>query len=256
MNVAVAGCLGKVGRSLLLYLMQHPHYHLVAGTVSDESHAKGQDLGIAVDQQAIGIKAQTLSELKSMKTSIDVFIDFSNPVGLRSHAQFCHEHHIPFVTGVSNPTEDDINTLKRYAQDIPVLWATNFSVGIYLMHQCAALIARTLGQSADVGIHELHHKHKKDAPSGTSKGLRQTLLNAGIDSVECVSQRLGEAICSHKIDFILPYEQLSLSHVSQGREVYAEGALKSAEWLIKQNPGFYSFADSVTSAKAVGFNPV
>ena len=191
----------------------------------------------------------------------DVLIDFSSAAGFRKWLAACRERRIPFVSGTTGLDAGDYDLLDQAAADIAVLHATNTSLGVAVLNKLAADAARMLGDDYDVEIVESHHRHKKDAPSGTADTLAKTLLAAlnrheadlqfgrhGMSprrpqSVGVHSLRLGDVVGEHAVHFAADGERLALTHAATSRDTFARGALRAARWIVARPPGRYAMSD-------------
>ena len=194
----------------------------------------------------------------------DVLIDFSSPAGFRHWLAACREKRVPFVSGTTGLDLADYVLLDAAAADIPVLHATNTSLGVAVLNRLAADAARLLGHDYDVEIVESHHRHKKDAPSGTADTLAKIVLAAlergegelqfgrrGMEarqprSVGVHSLRLGDVTGEHTVHFAADGERLALTHAATSRDTFARGALRAARWIAappRRPPGRYAMGD-------------
>lgn len=201
--------------------------------------------------------------LELLNTPVDLLIDFTLPGGTGVAAQWCAANKVALLSGTTGLTDEDIGALKKAAQDVPVLWAPNLSHGVALITALVRQAASALGVRANISISDIHHQHKLDAPSGTAMALAgavmegrserlQELLSperiAGMSGAEegelaFSSVREGEVVGEHTVSFTLPDEVIEITHKALDRDVFAKGALKAGEWLVKQAPGYYSTGD-------------
>lgn len=186
----------------------------------------------------------------------DGVVDFSLPEGLQAYLTAAlskknSKTNLPIlITGTTGLTPKIQSQLKEYSQLAPVLHATNFSLGVmslnYLLKQAAPLF-KALGFEAVVT--ETHHKHKKDAPSGTAKTLLKIVEDGGYKNIQHHSIRAGEVIGDHAVEFYGNADQVRLSHHAQDRSIFAAGALECLAWLYqkrKLEPGLHGFFDIQT----------
>ena len=203
------------------------------------------------------------TSLDEFTASADLLIDFTLPGGPRDAAEWCARNGVAMLSGTTGLKNDDIGAMKKAAEKVPVLWAPNLSPGVALVNSLVSQAAAALGNDADVQIAETHHKHKLDAPSGTAlalgasvmegrgERLRDLLDPAYLESLKDTddgglsfsSVREGEVIGEHTVRFTMADEVIEISHKALRREVFAKGALKAGEWLVKQAPGYYSTRD-------------
>jgi len=193
----------------------------------------------------------------------DVVIDFSSPEGTIVRLHEAVALRMPLVIGTTGISEDQIAEIKRAAQQVPVIHAPNFSLGVNLIFRLAAEMARALGENFDIEIVEAHHNKKADAPSGTALGIAKAVCEAlgrdprrslvhgrhgkpGARSREEIGMhalRLGSVVGDHTLCFASEFERIELTHRAQTRDVFAAGALRAAKWLAGKKPNLYTMAD-------------
>ena len=151
------------------------------------------------------------------------------------------------VCGVSGLDDAQMAALDEAAASIPLVYDRNMSQGIAVLQDLVQRAARSLGDEFAIEIHETHHIHKKDAPSGTALKLGEAVLRAkdagNDDAIRYESERRGEVPGDHDVIFSSPTERLSLRHSVTTRQVFAEGALRAARWVVSQPPGLYGMHD-------------
>lgn len=174
--------------------------------------------------------------------TIDVVIDFTLPDGLRAAVKWCETHRKPLVSGTTGLSAEDLALLQKASHTIPVLWAPNMSLGVAWLR--GAL--EHLGGLADydMQIEESHHRHKKDAPSGTAKWLQQAAEGAvGRELPPPLAIRGGGIFGVHRVHVMGEEETLVLEHTALNRAVFARGALRAAHWLRAKPAGNYQIMD-------------
>ncbi|MEJ8568163.1 4-hydroxy-tetrahydrodipicolinate reductase [Elongatibacter sediminis] len=184
--------------------------------------------------------------LDTLDVDADVMIDFSLPAGTVAAADWCAGNGMPFVSGVTGLDEAAFAALDRAAGQVPVLWAPNMSVGVNLLESLCRTVAAALDDQVPVSIHDVHHRHKKDAPSGTALALGRAIeASRGEDAppVRYTDDREGEVVGRHVIRFDMDGEVLELTHDALDRGIFASGAADAACWLCRQAPGRYRAAD-------------
>lgn len=184
--------------------------------------------------------------LSEITTLPDFLIDFTLPEGTLAAAEWCREHAVPLVSGVTGLTADVTAALEAAAQKAPVLWSPNLSLGVNLLADLAGRAGAVLDKDLPVAIEDIHHQWKKDAPSGTALmlGARVAGERDEDDSgIEYSSVREGEVIGVHTVRFTMQGEEFELVHHAHDRSIYALGAINSGCWLMRQAPGMYSAKD-------------
>lgn len=203
------------------------------------------------------------ASLEELKSDVDLLIDFTLPGGTRAAARWCAANNVSLLSGTTGLADEDMEALKSAASEVPVLWAPNLSFGVALVTALVRQAAGALGGSAEISISDIHHRHKLDAPSGTALALASAAMegrskrlqsrpdgngSTGLsstdkDDVAFSSVREGEVVGEHTISFAMPDELIEITHKALDRDVFAKGALKAGEWLVRQKPGYYSTAD-------------
>jgi 4-hydroxy-tetrahydrodipicolinate reductase len=193
----------------------------------------------------------------------DAVIDFSHPNASQILSNCCREAKKPAVIGTTGHSKAERAAIEELARLIPVVLSPNFSVGVNALFWLTRKAAEMLGETFDLEITEMHHRLKKDAPSGTAKKLAEILCEArGLDYAKNVrhgreglvgerpateigvhSIRGGEVVGDHMVTFAGVGERLELCHTAASRETFALGALRAAKWVVRKPPGLYSMED-------------
>ena len=175
----------------------------------------------------------------------DVAIDFSNADAITEISAAALQHRKPLVIGTTGHSREQRRLIEETAQSLPVVFASNFSIGVNVLFWLTRKAAEQLGGDFDAEIIETHHKMKKDAPSGTAKTLAEVLKATKKTQTEIPIQsiREGDVVGEHTVIFRGPSERLELTHRAASRGIFARGALHAAKWIINQPPGLYSMQD-------------
>ena len=190
----------------------------------------------------------------------DVVIDFSQPSAIEEVCRAALENGRPLVIGTTGHSAEQRGVIEKVAESIPVVLASNFSVGVNALFWLTRKTAELLGSEFDLEIVEMHHRMKKDAPSGTAKTLAEILQQArktqkirhGRDGnvgerdqseIGIHSIRGGDAVGDHTVIFAGPGERLELTHRASSRDTFAQGALRAAKWIVGKPAGRYSMQD-------------
>lgn len=197
------------------------------------------------DEVVGGISSGTTEEEfeKVIKNS-SVAVDFSTPAISIKAAGYCAKHNIPLVCGTTGFSEEEFEQLKSFAEHTPILYASNFSIGIFLMSKLIRISEKVL-DDFDVSIIDRHHNKKKDKPSGTTLFLASQLEK----TPQIVSLRVGGVSGDHICSFTGEDEEVTISHRSFSRRVFASGAVRCAFWLVSQKNGFYFLEDYLSAKK-------
>ncbi len=187
------------------------------------------------------------SDLEHVVECADVIVDFSLPEATDSVLAAVSKRGRPLVCGVSGLDDRSMRALRELGQSIPLVYDRNMSQGIAVLTDLVARAARSLGREFSVEIHETHHVHKKDAPSGTALKLGEAVATARSAprnaEIRYQSERRGEVPGDHDVIFASATEKLVLGHSVTTRRVFAEGALRAARWVVHQPAGFYGMHD-------------
>jgi len=175
----------------------------------------------------------------------DVVIDFSNANSIAEICAAAVQHRKPLVIGTTGHSQEQRRLIEETARSLPVVFASNFSIGVNVLFWLTGKAAEQLGGDFDVEIVETHHTMKKDAPSGTAKTLAEVLkaIKKTESEISIQSVREGDVVGEHTIIFSGPSERLQLTHRAMSREIFARGALRAAKWIVAEPSGLYSMQD-------------
>jgi 4-hydroxy-tetrahydrodipicolinate reductase len=175
----------------------------------------------------------------------DVAIDFSHANAIAEICRAALQHSKSLVIGTTGHSQEERRTIEETTHSVPVVFASNFSVGVNVLFWLTRKTAELLGSDFRPEIIETHHKMKKDAPSGTAKTLGEILrsVDKTQPEIRIRSIREGEVVGEHTVLFSGRSEQLELTHRAASREIFARGALRAAKWIVAKPPGLYSMQD-------------
>ncbi len=202
-------------------------------------------------------------DLRSAIAGGDVVVDFSSHTATVDIVSLCAENKKALVIGTTGHSSDEKSRIAHHALRIPIVLASNFSTGVNALFWLTRKAAEILGPGFDLEIVEMHHRLKKDAPSGTAKTLAEILADArklqlekaarhgreGITGERTSSEigihsiRGGDVVGDHTVIFANAGERLELTHKASSRDTFANGALRAALWVVKQKPGLYTMQD-------------
>ena len=221
LKIAVTGASGRTGSRVAALASTDPRFHLAA----------------RVDRARAG-------EFEDEAGAVAAAIDFSAPDACVRFAAACARAGTCLVTGTTGLSVVQKAQLAAAAKKIPVFAAPNFSRGMALMTHLASAAARRL-PGYDAAIVEIHHKEKKDSPSGTALRLERAVRDGrgGDRPVPTSSLRIGDVVGDHSLLLAGPFETLTLSHRAESRDAFALGALEAALWAAKRKPGLYDMVD-------------
>ena len=249
-NLAITGCLGRMGQQLIKSSKVDKNIKLTTLTENR-----------LVKNKISGIKA-SLNEEKAFK-NVDLIIDFTVPKCTFEVLKIAVKLKKRVVIGTTGFTKKEESLIKKFSKKIPILKAGNMSLGVNLLMYLTEITSKSLNNNYLSKIFEVHHKHKKDYPSGTAlmlgKGIAdgkgknfynligKKFLNKKSfpygKKINFNSIRKGEIIGEHEIKFSSGKEIITLNHEAFDRALYSDGALMAAKWLMKKKPGLYSMRD-------------
>lgn len=228
-RLLVHGASGRMGRVLLRLAAADPAVTIVAAVVRTP--------GVGAFE---GVPHFPASAMVSVP-NFDVAIDFSLPEGFDAVLALCLERGVALVSGTTGLSVNQQAALTAAAATIPVLWASNFSLGVAVLHALVERAAHAL-PGWDCDIVESHHVHKQDAPSGTALTLGQA-AEAGGAAPHFASLRAGDIVGEHLVQFAGPGERIELVHRAGSRDIFARGALQMAKRIAGRAAGTYRIAD-------------
>ena len=261
-HVAISGAAGRMGRALARLVLEAEDLELCGALEAADHPATGADAGTTAGAGACGIViGHTLPE------TVDVLVDFSLPEGSVERVEACAEAKVPCVVGTTGFTEAQRERLGAAAKATALVLSPNMSVGVNVLFHEAASLARTLGEDYDIEIVEAHHRHKKDAPSGTAVRLAENICAAtGRDyrtdaihgregavgartkkEIGIHAVRAGDIVGDHTVIFCAEGERIELTHRAHTRDTFARGALRAARFLAGKAPGVYTMEDVLGS---------
>jgi 4-hydroxy-tetrahydrodipicolinate reductase len=263
MKIAVLGAAGRMGQVLARAVAATEGCVLAGGIEAKGSPAIGRDLGETAGLPTLGI-AITDDPLPVF-ASVDGVLDFTTPAATVGFAALSAQARIVHVVGTTGLRVDDQAKIEAAARHAAIVKAGNMSLGVNLLAELTAKVARALGPEFDIEILELHHRHKRDAPSGTALMLGEAAaLGRGISlqshsvrardgdvgarregDIGFAASRGGDVVGEHKVIFAGEGERIELVHVATDRAIFARGAVKAALWARGQGPGLYSMKDVI-----------
>src|SRR5580765_2313570 len=237
-KVIITGSKGRMGAALIACAPMHPNLQISA----------------KVDQG---------DDLRSVIENCDVVVDFSSHSATLGIAALCALHKKAIVIGTTGLSEEARSQISSLKSQIPIVLSSNYSTGVNALFWLTRKAAEILGPSYDLEVVEMHHRMKRDAPSGTAKTLAEVLAEVRKQQLEEVirhgrsgiigertSQEIGmhalrggDVVGDHTVIFAAAGERVELTHKASSRETFANGALRAADWVVKQKPGLYDMQD-------------
>ncbi|HEY0136833.1 MAG TPA: 4-hydroxy-tetrahydrodipicolinate reductase [Nannocystis sp.] len=266
--IVIVGARGRMGKALLREIIISDSMVLEAAVDRSGGPGLGQDAGRLAGLHELGLVVT--DELLPRRSS--VVVDFSLAQATEANVRKCADAGVPLILGTTGLQKTTRELLRAAAKDIPIVSAANFSVGVTLLTKIAGLVAQSLGEQWDAEILEIHHSHKRDAPSGTALRIAKAVAKATGRDLETALRsdradaharpreageigisaiRGGDSVGEHTLMFLTDGERLELTHRATDRAIFARGALRAAQWVVDQPPGLYSMAD-VLGLSALG----
>ena len=256
-KLGVIGAAGRMGKRIIAIAAETDELTVVDAIDMAGCPGSGKDAG---EISGIGNIGVTVTD--SFDQRPDVIIDFSLPEGTMKYLPYCKENGIAMIIGTTGLTESEITEIESASQVIPIVRASNFSMGVNLLIKLVAEAAKTLGEDYDIEISETHHRFKKDAPSGTAVALAESICDSigkkyketAIDGrsgnqprqpgeIGMHALRVGDTIGEHTVHFGNLGETVTLGHSAHTRDTFVRGALRAAKWASENKPGIYDMRD-------------
>jgi 4-hydroxy-tetrahydrodipicolinate reductase len=236
--IIITGAKGRMGQALVACAAKIPDLQIVGQVDKDD------DLGSVIDK-------------------CDVVIDFSLHSATPQVAELCAAHHKALVIGTTGHSDAEKSQIVNRKSQIPIVWSSNYSTGVNTLFWLTRKAAEILGSDFDLEVVEMHHRLKKDAPSGTAKSLAEILAEVRQQQLEKVARhgrvgivgertsseigihsiRGGDVVGDHTVIYANAGERIELTHKASSRDTFANGALRAAQWVVKQKPGLYDMQD-------------
>jgi len=181
--------------------------------------------------------------LADKMNDVDVAIDVSHPDATDVICAAATKRKIALVIGTTGHSPEQRAVIERAAKSVPIVLASNFSIGVNALFSLTRAAAKILGDEFSVRVVETHHTNKRDAPSGTAKTIAEILRQEGSAEVPIESIREGDVVGEHTVIFSGPREQIELKHCAGSREIFARGALHAADWIVGKPAKLYTMED-------------
>ena len=262
MKVAIAGCAGRMGQTLVKKTLATLGVTLVSGSVRPGNPFVGEQVGVYINASTPG--AILTDDPEEMFKSADAVIDFTTPDYSIMLGKLAEQHGKILICGTTGLKENGIAVLRKNARRARIVCSPNMSIGINILLGLVEKVSAILPpDECDIEIDEMHHRFKLDAPSGTALSLgaaaargrnaqladvREDSLRPGLSArkqgtVGFSVRRGGDVIGDHTVTFACAGERIEIAHKSSNRDIYAGGALRAVLWAKDQQPGFYTMKD-------------
>lgn len=259
-KIAIAGCSGRMGRTLLEAVAQAPDLQLAAALERTGSPYLNKDAGELI---GAGCGISITSDYATALKNCDQLIDFTRPEGTLAHLAVCREAGVKMIIGTTGFSASEKAQLKAAAQDIAIVFAPNMSVGVNVTFKLLEIAAKVLNEGYDIEIIEAHHRHKVDAPSGTALRMGEVIaetLEKDLNKVAIYGRegttgernpetigfstiRGGDIVGDHTALFAGIGERIEISHKASSRMTFAMGALRAVRFLADKPNGLFDMQD-------------
>ena len=235
-KVAISGCCGKMGAMILKLALKDNNLKVVSILEKAGHPSVGSDVsGLKVSDAAHDIK------------NADVLIEFTSPESTIEHLDVCLKYRKAMAIGTTGLSEEYVEKIKSASKKIPIVFSPNMSVGVNLLFKLVREASQKLSAEYKTSITEAHHVHKKDSPSGTAKKIAQIVREERGENIAdaITSIRKDEIVGDHEVVFEGPFDMIRLAHSAKARDIFAQGALVAAQWVVGKKSGLYSMEDII-----------
>lgn len=260
-RIGVCGGAGRMGRIILEVCNETDNIEIGAAIEYSGSSMIGVDAG---EQAGIGRLGIMISDdIAEVSDQFDVLIDFTVATAFTDNLEKCRVAGRGMIIGTTGLNADQKTLINQAAQDIPIVFSPNMSIGVNLCFKLLKMAAQIIGDDADIEIIEAHHKHKKDAPSGTALHMGEVIADAlGRDLAKCAiygragiagernnntigfeTIRAGDIVGEHTVLFASTGECVEITHKATSRKTFASGAVRAALWLANKDKGLFDMQD-------------
>ena len=254
LNIIICGALGRMGKEIILKVRQTKGMKLI-GAIEARHHPS---LGKEIEK-----RIKVIPDLEKAVRPDAVIIDFTTPQATLEHLEVAKSQKVPMVIGTTGFKDPQYKRIKEVSRSIPLVLSPNMSVGINLFYKIVEETASVLGEDFDAEIIEIHHRNKKDAPSGTAKKIAQIIARTketdlakigvygrkgvreirGRDEIGIHAVRGGSVIGDHMVLFAGAGERLEIIHRAESRAIFARGAILAAKFIVGKEKGLYDLQD-------------
>jgi 4-hydroxy-tetrahydrodipicolinate reductase len=259
-NIAVAGCTGRMGQAIMETITETQDLRLSAALEQPGHPQLSQDAGALIGSPCGVIIS---SDYATALVGSDILIDFTRPAGTLAHLAVCHTLGIKMVIGTTGLSTDEKEIIRNTAKDIAIVLAPNMSVGVNVLFKLLEVTAEVLQEGYDIEIIEAHHRHKVDAPSGTALRMGEVIAHAqnkdlgkvalygreghtgerAPDTIGFSTIRGGDIVGDHTALFAGIGERLEITHKASSRKTFATGAVRAARFLATRKSGLFDMQD-------------
>ncbi len=260
-RIAVCGAAGRMGKTILEVCQDTDGVQIGAAIEHPESSLVGADAGEVAALGKLGVSI--VNDIATVTDDFDVLIDFTLAESVLNNVEKCHASGKRMVIGTTGLSHQQKAEITNAANDIAIVFAPNMSIGVNVCLKLLELTAKVIGDDTDIEIIEAHHRHKKDAPSGTALRMGEVVATTlGRDLKECAvygregvtgerndktigfeTIRAGDIVGEHTVMFASEGERVEITHKASSRKTFAAGAVRAAKWLASKENGLFDMQD-------------
>lgn len=257
---AIAGASGRMGKTLIEAVLNHPEAELAGAFDLAGSPNLGRDAGDFMGQTT-GVV--TTSDIEAALENADVMIDFTRPEGTLKHLEVCARKGVKAVIGTTGFNPQELEALEGFSNKIAMVWSPNMAVGVNATFKLLEVAAKILAEGYDIEVIEAHHNKKVDAPSGTALRMGEviaaqlgiSLADKGVFAREGITGereqgtigfstiRGGDIVGDHTVLFAGTGERIEITHKSSSRMTYAQGSIRASKFLMSKESGLFDMQD-------------
>ncbi len=266
-KLAVTGALGRMGLAIAQEIAKRDDMSISQAIV----RANHQSHGMRYALFAPAADSLLLTDSPNIEPDFDVLVDFTSAENTLKNIEFCLAHKKAMVIGTTGLSAEQEQLIETASSQIPIVYAANTSVAVNLTYILSVLATKVMGDEADIEIIEAHHKHKKDAPSGTALAIGKHIAEAKGQSLDDIAAfdrhgnqalrkdgdigfsviRGGDIAGEHTVMFAGDGERLEITQRATSRQTFAKGAVRAAEWVSQQDAGLYDMLDVLELKKLI-----
>jgi 4-hydroxy-tetrahydrodipicolinate reductase len=262
LRIGLIGITGRMGKAVVRVAAADSNVTVAAGVVRTASSVCPMSASLS----SVAVQTEHLADVIR---EVDVLIDFSTPEAALRHAPIVCAHQKPWVIGTTGFDSESWACLQQASQQVPLLIAPNMAIGVHLLFHLVQQCAAAIGLECHMDIMETHHRYKQDAPSGTALKMAAEMATAmgkcpdetvfrsqvppaiprPVGDIHIHALRTANVIGEHRAVFTRDSETIEIGHQATSRDIYAEGAIKAAKWLVQRPAGRYEMSDVLNLAK-------
>ena len=260
-RIAVCGAAGRMGKTILEVCSETDGIEIGAAVEHPDSSLIGTDAGEVAGLGKLGV--EIVADINAATADFDVLIDFTLASSVLNNVEQCRLANKAMVIGTTGLSDDEKAIISEAAEEIAVVFAPNMSIGVNLCLKLLQMAASVIGNDTDIEVIEAHHRHKKDAPSGTALRMGEVVADTlGRDLKECAvygregitgerddktigfeTIRAGDIVGEHTVMFASSGERVEITHKATSRKTFASGAVRAAKWLADKESGLFDMQD-------------